>query len=106
MTDLFDLGMPDLLASLPANLNDALNDAAVTLQYEDGQLIHARDDGIQALSIIKSGAVRMGHVDINGTYSGIAILGAGQFFGEFTLFCRAAAADLMRSLLVRRLLMK
>ena len=86
MTNLFDLGMPDLLASLPANLNDALKEAAVTLQYDDGQPIHAREDGIQALSIIKSGAVRMGHVDINGTYSGIAILGPGQFFGEFTLF--------------------
>jgi len=86
VTDLFDLGMPDLLASLPTNLNDALKDAAVPLRYEDGQPIHAREDGIQALSIIKSGAVKMGHVDINGTYSGIAILGPGQFFGEFTLF--------------------
>jgi len=86
VTDLYDLGMPDLLASLPANLKDAIKEAAVTLQYDDGQPIHAREDGIQALSIIRSGAVRMGHVDINGTYSGIAILGPGQFFGEFTLF--------------------
>jgi CRP/FNR family transcriptional regulator, cyclic AMP receptor protein len=86
VADLFDLGMPDLLASLPPELSIALKEAAVSLQYADGQLVHAREDGIQALSIIRSGAVRIGYVDAEGAYSGVAILGPGQFFGEFTLF--------------------
>ncbi len=86
MADLFDLGMPDLLATLPPELAKALGETAVSLQFSDGQQIHARDDGIQALSIIRSGAVRIGQFDPEGSYSGVAILGPGQFFGEFTLF--------------------
>ena len=86
VTDLLDFGIPALLTTLPEDLAHALNEAAVAVRYTDGQLIHARGDPEQSLSIVKSGAVRLGQVTYDGTYTAIAVLGPGQFFGEFTIF--------------------
>ncbi|PCJ71173.1 MAG: hypothetical protein COA62_00675 [Rhodobiaceae bacterium] len=86
MADLLDFGVPALLSTLPEDLAHALNEAAVAVRYTDGQLIHARGDAEQSLSIVKSGAVRLGQVTYDGTYTAIAVLGPGQFFGEFTIF--------------------
>lgn len=87
MSDVLDFfGIPALLTSLPPALAEALEDASVTMPFSDGQTIHARGDDEPCLSIVKSGAVRLGQVDVDGRYSGMAVLGPGQFFGEFTIF--------------------
>ncbi len=88
MSALFDFGIPGLMATLPPELATALGTAAVRMHFKDGQQIHARGDGVEALSIVHSGSARLGYVDREGNYRSTAILGPGQFFGEFTIFAR------------------
>ena len=88
----FDFGTPGLIEGLPPLLRDALQSAAVPVKYRDGQQIHSRGDVKAGLSIVCSGAVRVGNVGRDGAYMPTAILGPGQTFGEFTLF-----ADLPRT---------
>jgi len=81
-----DFGLSGLRDTLPPDLEDALFSAAVSVTYTDGQLIQARGDTNPTLSIVKSGTVRMGQIGLDGGYTGMAVLGPGQFFGEFTIF--------------------
>ncbi|MEQ9517856.1 MAG: Crp/Fnr family transcriptional regulator [Parvibaculum sp.] len=86
MTGLFDFGVPGLMSTLPTHLAKAVDEAAVRMSFRDGQQIHTRGDGVQSLSIIRSGSARLGYVNQGGEYRATAILGPGQFFGEFTIF--------------------
>lgn len=88
----FDFGTSGLIDALPETLRKALQSAGVPMRYADGQLIHERGDAKPGLSIVRSGAVRMGNVGRDGNYMATALLGPGQTFGEFTLF-----ADLPRT---------
>jgi len=81
-----DYGLPGLQETLPDTLREALYDAAVSLNYSDGQLIQARGDTDPSLAIVKSGAARLGQIGIDGSYAGMAVMGPDQFFGEFTIF--------------------
>ena len=81
-----DYGLPGLQETLPTTLRDALYDAAVSINYSDGQLIQARGDTDPSLTIVKSGAARLGQIGIDGSYAGMAVMGPDQFFGEFTIF--------------------
>lgn len=86
MSGLFDFGVPGIMATLPPDLVKAVDETAVRMSFRDGQQIHERGDGIQSLSIVRSGSVRLGYIDREGEYRSTAILGPGQFFGEFTIF--------------------
>ncbi len=88
----FDFGTSGLIDALPDTLRQALQSAGVPMRYTDGQLIHERGDAKPGLSIVRSGAVRMGNVGRDGSYMATVLLGPGQTFGEFTLF-----ADLPRT---------
>ncbi len=81
-----DFGLSGLRDTLPPDLEEALFSAAVSVTYSDGQLIQARGDTDPSLTIVKSGTVRMGQIGLDGSYTGMAVLGPGQFFGEFTIF--------------------
>jgi CRP/FNR family transcriptional regulator, cyclic AMP receptor protein len=81
-----DFGLSRLQDTLPADLGEAFFDEAVSVSYADGQLIQARGDTDPSLSIVKTGAARLGQVGMDGSYAGMAIFGPGQFFGEFTIF--------------------
>tara|TARA_R110002095_G_scaffold103031_1_gene90339 strand:+ start:1297 stop:1989 length:693 start_codon:yes stop_codon:yes gene_type:complete len=81
-----DYGLPGLQETLPAALREALYDAAVSISFSDGQLIQARGDTDPSLTIVKSGAARLGQIGIDGSYAGMAVMGPDQFFGEFTIF--------------------
>lgn len=86
MSGQLDYGLPGLQETLPDTLREALYDAAVSLNYSDGQLIQARGDTDPSLAIVKSGAARLGQIGIDGSYAGMAVMGPDQFFGEFTIF--------------------
>lgn len=86
MSGQLDYGLPGLQETLPTTLREALYDAAVSLNYSDGQLIQARGDTDPSLTIVKSGAARLGQIGIDGSYAGMAVMGPDQFFGEFTIF--------------------
>lgn len=80
------------LAQLSGQDITALERAAIAMRYQDGELIHNRGDNKPGLSIVRSGAVRVGIIRENGTFVITSMLGPGQTFGEFTLF-----ADLPRT---------
>lgn len=71
---------------------EALKTVAIPMRYADGELIHNRGDDKPGLSIVRSGLVRVGVIRTDGTFVITSMLGAGQTFGEFTLF-----ADLPRT---------
>jgi len=86
MSGKIDFGLPGLQETLPPDLKDALSGASVSVAYRDGQLIQTRGDTDPSLSIIESGAVRLGQIGMDGSYAAMAVMGPGQFFGEFTIF--------------------
>ena len=72
-------------------LRRSLLEIAVVRTYRDGAVIHRRGDRSRALSIVRSGAVRMSNIGRDGREVTLATLAPGESFGEFTVF-----ADLPR----------
>jgi len=77
---------PGIVDLMPTDLIARVRAAARTVRYRDGQLIHGRGDAKPGLSIVHSGAVRLGNAGVDGSYVTTAVIGPGQSFGEFTLF--------------------
>ncbi|NNL87821.1 MAG: Crp/Fnr family transcriptional regulator [Marinicaulis sp.] len=71
---------------LPADLADAIKRRATMRRYANDQFLHSRGDPDPGLSIVKSGAVKVGVYGLDGAFILTSILGPGQTFGEFTLF--------------------
>ncbi|MEM7018374.1 MAG: Crp/Fnr family transcriptional regulator [Pseudomonadota bacterium] len=86
MIDLLELNSPRLTDLLSDELADKLKQISKTIRYSDGQIIHSRGDPKQGISIVRSGAVRIGNFGIDGSFITTSIMGPGQSFGEFTLF--------------------
>jgi CRP-like cAMP-binding protein len=85
-TRTLEFGLRGLLNALPDPIRKALEAAAVPIRYRDGALIQARGDATPGLSIVRSGAVRIGNIGADGNHLTTAVFGAGQTFGEMTLF--------------------
>lgn len=64
----------------------AIKAAAIPMKYAEGALIHNRGDDKPGLSIVRRGTVRVGIIRADGTFVITSLLGAGQTFGEFTLY--------------------
>jgi CRP/FNR family cyclic AMP-dependent transcriptional regulator len=92
MSDLLDFGMLALGDLLTPRLAGLLRARGTPVRYPDGALIHARGDIRPGLSMVRSGAVRIGNPGADGSYVVITVMGPGQCFGEFSLF-----ADLPRT---------
>lgn len=88
MTDLLDFDSQSLLSLLPAQLALRLRNAAVAVEYGDGETIHSRGDVKPGLSIVRSGAVQFAIPGTDGSYIATSVLGPGHCFGEATLFAR------------------
>jgi len=76
----------NLFNTLGPKLNHKLTQSARVVKYNQDELIHHRGVIKPGLSIVKSGAVRVGINGLDGTFIQAAILGVGECFGEFTLF--------------------
>jgi len=72
--------------ALPASLRKAVEAAAVPIRYRDGALIQSRGDATPGLSVVRAGAVRIRNIGADGSHLTTAVFGAGQTFGEMTLF--------------------
>ncbi len=86
MLDKIDFQVPEFWDALPADIQTKLAAVAIVKTYKDGQLVHSRGDDKPGLSVVKSGAVKVGTYGVNGDFLATAIIGSGQVFGEFTLF--------------------
>lgn len=85
MRDLLSAQSPTLQSLISPDLDARLTGVAKTAEYSNGQMIHSRGDSAPGLSIVRSGAVKVGNVGRDGSYLTTSILGTGQCFGEFTL---------------------
>lgn len=86
MQDLLIANTPSFMESLPPRLRDQIAGAGTHMRYGDGELIHSRGDAKPGVSIVVSGAVQMGVHGADGAFVITSYLGAGQHFGEFTIF--------------------
>ncbi len=71
---------------LPQTLRDSLLQVARRRQFADGRCIHRRGDRSRGLSLIHSGSVRLSTTGRDGREVVLAILRAGESYGEFPLF--------------------
>ena len=78
-------------AGLSTSLQQSLLGVATAKRYRDGVVMHRRGDRGRALSVVRSGAVRMSNIGRDGREVTLGTLAPGESFGEFTLF-----ADLPR----------
>jgi len=85
MPDLIERKSPALMDLVDPALADTLCAASVLVKYVDGQIIHSRGDNKPGLSIVKSGAVRVGTIGLDGSFQTVSVLGVGQSFGEHTV---------------------
>lgn len=90
MPDLLDFGGAPLMEFASRRLGGKIRAAATAVRYQDGAVLHAHGDDKPGLSIVRSGAVRFGLVDADGTYIATSLLGEGHCFGEATLFAGRA----------------
>ena len=77
---------PALLKQVTPETRARLIAAATIVKYGAGQMIHSRGDDKPGLSIVKSGAVRVGIYGTDGDFVMTSMLGKDHSFGEFTLF--------------------
>lgn len=82
----------NLPTGITAEIRQKLVDVARIEKFSDGGVIHQRGEKKPGLSIILSGAARIGNHATDGRYQLFALLGPGRVFGAQTLF-----ADLPRT---------
>jgi len=92
MRSLSNFDQQGLYQVMPVRLRSKLDALGHLKTYGDGQHIQSRGDRTKGFSIIISGAVCFRKIDAGGTFITVAVFGAEQCYGEFTLF-----ADLPRT---------
>jgi len=85
MPELIERRSPALMELVEPALAGTLRAASVLVKYDDEQIIHSRGDKKPGLSIVKSGAVRVGTIGLDGSFQTVSVLGVGQSFGEHTV---------------------
>lgn len=75
-----------LLSVLPGPLQVELEQGAPIRLFEQGQLIQQRGEEPNGFWLIVSGSVSVGRFLADGEFRGVALLGAGDSWGELALF--------------------
>ena len=86
MQDLLIANVPSFMESLSPRLRNQILRAGTHIRYRSGELIHNRGDAKPGVSIVMSGVVQIGVYGADGSFVITSFLGAGQTFGEFTMF--------------------
>ncbi|GGZ96385.1 hypothetical protein GCM10008090_00770 [Arenicella chitinivorans] len=84
--DLLRINTPNFLSQLSPPVVEKVKAAGRLVQYQDGQLVHSRGTTLPGISIVADGVAHVGVYGRDGRFVMTAILGAGECFGEFTLF--------------------
>ncbi len=88
--DLLDFGLPPLGHYMPEAVYNAALARARRVRYAGGQAMHARGDESPRLSIVSSGAVRVGRFQHGGSFNLLSTLGPGAHFGDVGLHRKAS----------------
>lgn len=83
-----------ILRPRPTTLRDLLSPEVMeeilktgsSQSYSENQIVQQRGDTEQGISIVESGQVAAGNFGLDGSFLFSALLGAGECFGELTLF--------------------
>ncbi|REL29317.1 Crp/Fnr family transcriptional regulator [Thalassotalea euphylliae] len=89
MTNLKARSRPDeqlMMGSLPERTLNQLASVQLRQCFSDGEVVHQRGESGDGLSIILSGAVKMGNYGRDGRYFLSKLLFPGESFGEFVVF--------------------
>jgi CRP/FNR family transcriptional regulator, cyclic AMP receptor protein len=87
---------PGIFQGFPKAIREELLAGSVRRKYASGQLIQHRGDRIDGFSVIDKGQVKTGHYQHDGEMRVLAVLGAGDSFGELAClggFARVADAE-------------
>lgn len=76
---------PTLFGSLSEKTRAELAQDAPSRRFVDGQIIQQRGDEPTGFWLIEEGAVRLGQFDAEGGFAAIALLGAGDSYGELAV---------------------
>ena len=74
------------MGALPQKALAELSEIHQLHYFQDGELIHQRGDQGDGLSVVLSGAVKMGNYGSDGRYFLSKLLLPGESFGEFVVF--------------------
>jgi CRP/FNR family transcriptional regulator, cyclic AMP receptor protein len=80
-------------------LSDDLPIKSRAIEYQAGMTIFAQGDLANYVFTIKSGAVKLSVVSVKGKEAVVAVLGAGDLFGEGTLLGRTRRSETARALM-------
>ncbi len=83
---------PTLFGVLDTNLRTGLLANAPVLRFSDTQIIQNKGDEPDGFWVIKSGAVKVGQFRPDGEFRVIAILSAGDSYGELAMFADSSRA--------------
>ena len=76
---------PTLFGALPIEMRTALLRAAPERRFEHEQLIHQRGESSSGFWVIESGSVKVGQFRLDGEFRALALLGAGDSYGELAV---------------------
>lgn len=80
------LSAPALFAAFPPVLQRHLRESATRKSFRDGQFLYHRGDQAGGFWLIDGGQVKIGYFSDSGDMQVIAIMGAGDSFGELACF--------------------
>lgn len=80
------LAAPMLFSALPEAVREELRQRHPLRRFGSGQLIQQRGDDPGGFWLIESGSVAVGQYLARGEFRGVALLGAGDSWGELALF--------------------
>ncbi len=80
------ISAPALFAAFPDALQAKLRGSAIRKSFRDGQFLYHRGDPADGLWLITKGQVKIGSYSELGDMQVIAIMGAGDSFGELACF--------------------
>lgn len=80
------ISAPALFAAFPSVLQVQLRESAILKSFRDGQFLYHRGDVADGLWLITKGQVKIGSYSDLGDMQVIAIMGAGDSFGELACF--------------------
>lgn len=77
---------PTLFGELGAAAQHSLREAAPRRQFDGGAIISQRGGTSNGFWLIESGRVTVGQFQVDGSFRALAVLGAGDSYGELALF--------------------
>jgi len=91
------LDTTDLFAALPADVVSGLQEQATTRRYARNEVVFHQGEGADELFVIDRGRIAIAQRSSDGRESVVAVLEAGEMFGEMALFDEEPVRAVLRA---------